>query len=154
MNIYQQLAVVIGPVVITAGLGPVLLMLMSKAKTRAETENYEVLSDKARFEAMDLLVNHLRQEIERLKTDVTTERTMSTAERAKANELQNLSVDHDRISADVARWAITMAETLEKAGLPQPERPAKVDVFLNAVGYPTVVVQVPKEPAEERPEDS
>jgi predicted nuclease with TOPRIM domain len=85
----QELAVVLGPVALGAVLGPILLALMDSAKRRAEAENYETQSDKARFEAMDILVRHMREELERLQAEMNTKRDLVVSLKARVAELED-----------------------------------------------------------------
>lgn len=150
----DQIAIVLGPVAITAILGPALLMLMNKAKNRAESENYEVLSDKARFEAMDLLVNHLRQEVDRLRNETASERTEASTSRKQIQELEEQIMSHERTAVDVALWALSLIGTMEKAGLPAPSRPPEIAVFLDRLKRPTFIVTTPEARPPETLEDS
>jgi hypothetical protein len=132
---YQQLSVVLGPVLVTAVLGPVLLLLLSKARksAAAQADNYEALSDKARFEAMDLLVNHMRAEVDRLQAEARDDRLEADQSRKQIRDLENRCRDCDRLTVDLALWALSLVEILERAGFPVASYPDKIHSFLERV---------------------
>lgn len=64
-----QVVLILGPLLVSVIVGPLLVAMVNRAKSRAEAEHFEVVSDRARFEAMDLLVTHMREEMITLRGD-------------------------------------------------------------------------------------
>lgn len=117
-----QLIVVLAPILGSVILTPVLVALINRAKQKAEAENIEVSSDKLRFDSMDMLVNHMREEVKTLKVDVAGERAVANECRAQARQCEQEKEASDRAGADAIRWGISMYEQLTHMGA-SPARP-------------------------------
>ena len=121
-----QLIVVLGPILVTVILGPLLISLVNRVKSKAEAESFEVLSDKARFEAMDLLVKHLREEIVNLRADLATERATVKEQRSEAATQATARLADERAWSDVLRWAQLMRQQIIDSGKVPPRLPGRI----------------------------
>lgn len=121
-----QLLVIFGPIIFTVVLGPLLIALVNRAKTHAEAENYEVISDKTRVEAMDLLVKNLREEIVRVVTQVAELRSENTDLRQRNRTLEEQVMYDEKILAEAIRWALILYSDLKALSQTPVEPPVRV----------------------------
>lgn len=121
-----QLIVILGPVVLSVLLGPLLVALVNRAKTKAEAESFEVISDKARFEAMDLLVKNLRDEAT-LAAERTKEAREETAQCKQRNRaLEDQILFDERLIKEAIRWGLTLYADLIGLGLDPADPPVSI----------------------------